>query len=53
VVRLACSWRLQAGQEAVIAAEFYGTQGGAALRNVGGSFYDFEAARFSGTATRC
>jgi predicted dehydrogenase len=51
VVRLACSWRLQAGQEAVIAAEFYGTQGGAALRNVGGSFYDFEAARFSGTAT--
>jgi predicted dehydrogenase len=51
VVRLACSWRLQAGQEAVIAAEFYGTHGGAALRNVGGSFYDFEAARFSGTAT--
>jgi predicted dehydrogenase len=50
VVRLACSWRLSAGQDAVIAAEFHGTQGGAAFRNVGGSFYDFEAARFRGTA---
>ncbi|GGB27194.1 oxidoreductase [Sphingomonas metalli] len=50
-VRLACSWRLHAGQDAVIAAEFYGTEGGATLRNVGGSFYDFTAARFTGTAT--
>ena len=50
-VRLACSWRLQAGREAVIEAAFYGTQGGAALRNVGGSFYDFTAERFAGTAT--
>ncbi len=50
-VRLACSWRLQAGREAVISAEFYGTQGGAALRNVGGSFYDFTADRFRGTAS--
>ena len=50
-VQLACSWRLQAGQDAVIAAEFYGTQGGAALRNVGGSFYDFRAERFRGTAS--
>jgi predicted dehydrogenase len=51
VVRLACSWRLHAGREAVIAAEFYGTQGGAALRNVGGSFYDFTAERFAGTSS--
>ena len=51
VVRLACSWRLHAGREAVIAAEFYGTQGGAALRNVGGSFYDFTAERFVGTSS--
>jgi predicted dehydrogenase len=51
VVRLACSWRLQAGREAVIAAEFYGTNGGAALRNVGGSFYDFTAERFDGTSS--
>ena len=49
IARLACSWRLQAGQEAVIEASFYGDGGGAALRNVGGSFYDFEARRFSGT----
>jgi predicted dehydrogenase len=51
VVRLACSWRLHAGQEAVIAADFYGDAGGAALRNVGGSFYDFTAHRFAGTAS--
>jgi predicted dehydrogenase len=50
VVRLACSWRLNAGCDAVIAAEIYGTKGGATLRNVGGSFYDFRAERFSGTA---
>jgi predicted dehydrogenase len=49
-VQLACSWRLQAGQDAIISAAFYGTEGGAALRNVGGSFYDFEAERFRGTA---
>ena len=48
-VRLACSWRLHAGQEAVIEAAFYGTNGGAALRNVNGSFYDFTAERFDGT----
>ncbi len=48
-VRLACSWRLPAGQDAVISAAFYGTDGGAALRNVGGSFFDFTAERFVGT----
>lgn len=50
-VRLACSWRLHAGRDAVIEAAFYGTEGGAALRNVGGSFYDFTADRFHGTAS--
>lgn len=49
-VRLACSWKLNAGRDAVIEAAFYGTRGGAALRNVGGSFYDFTAHRFHGTA---
>lgn len=48
-VRLACSWRLHAGQDAVIEAAFYGTDGGAALRNVAGSFYDFTAEHFRGT----
>jgi predicted dehydrogenase len=49
-VRLACSWRLQAGCDAVISASFYGTEGGAALHNVNGSFYDFTAERFRGTS---
>jgi predicted dehydrogenase len=50
VIRLACSWRAHAGRDADIAAQFYGTAGGAALRNVGGSFYDFTADRYRGTA---
>jgi predicted dehydrogenase len=48
-VRLACSWNLPAGRDAVIEASFFGTRGGAALRNVNGSFYDFTAERFHGT----
>jgi predicted dehydrogenase len=50
VVQLACSWRLQAGRDAIISAAFYGTEGGAALHNVNGSFYDFTAERYRGTA---
>lgn len=46
---LACSWHLQAGCEAVIEASFYGTKGGVALKNIGGSFYDFAAYRYWGT----
>lgn len=49
-VQLGCSWKLSAGCDAVIGAAFYGTGGGAALRNVNGSFYDFIAERFHGTA---
>jgi predicted dehydrogenase len=52
VVRLACSWRLHAGEPAVIGAVFQGVEGGAALRNVGGSFYDFAADRLDGTTRR-
>ncbi|MBI2678471.1 MAG: Gfo/Idh/MocA family oxidoreductase [Candidatus Koribacter versatilis] len=48
-VDLACSWRLPVGQDCVIAIEFYGTKGGAAFRNVGGSFYDFTAEHYDGT----
>ncbi|HEX2134754.1 MAG TPA: Gfo/Idh/MocA family oxidoreductase, partial [Microvirga sp.] len=47
-VRLACSWRLQAGCDAVISAAFHGTEGGATLRNLDGSFYDFTAELFKG-----
>jgi predicted dehydrogenase len=46
--RLACSWYLSAGCDAVIEARFHGTRGGAALRNVNGSFYDFVAERYDG-----
>ncbi len=49
VVRLACSWRLQAGRDAVIEASFYGSGGGASMRNVNGSFYDFVTERYHGT----
>jgi len=48
-VQLACSWNLAAGCDAVIGAAFYGTRGGAALRNLNGSFYDFTVERFHGT----
>jgi predicted dehydrogenase len=48
-VSLTCSWRLPAGCDAVISAAFYGTQGGLALHNVAGSFYDFVTERFWGT----
>ena len=49
-VQLACSWKLPAGRDAVIQAAVYGTKGGAALANVNGSFYEFAADRFRGTA---
>lgn len=48
-VRLACSWNLSAGRDAVIEAHFHGSHGGASLRNVDGSFYDFSAERYKGT----
>lgn len=48
IVRLACSWRLHIGCDAEISARFHGTQGGAAMCNVGGSFYDFRTERFAG-----
>ena len=48
-VQLACSWRLPAGQDCLIEVAFYGTKGGAAMRNVHGSFFDFLVERFQGT----
>nr|CAD6615911.1 gfo/Idh/MocA family oxidoreductase [Rhizobium sp. TCK] len=50
VLRLTCSWRLQAGTDAIIGASFFGTGGGAEMRNVSGSFYDFVAERYQGTS---
>lgn len=50
VVRVAASWHLHAGQDAVIAADFHGDRGGASFHNVDGSFYDFSASLLHGTA---
>ena len=49
IARLACSWNLSAGCDAIIEAHFHGTRGGASLRNIDGSFYDFVAERYVGT----
>jgi predicted dehydrogenase len=49
VARLACSWRLHAGCDAMISATFHGTEGSLAFSNVGGSFYDFTAELRLGT----
>lgn len=47
--RLACSWNLHAGRDAVIEAHFYGTLGGASITNVKGSLQDFEVRQYTGT----
>jgi predicted dehydrogenase len=52
VVQLSCSWNLSAGSDAIIKAAFYGEHGGAAFRNVDGSFYDFTTEAYSGTSTK-
>jgi predicted dehydrogenase len=50
VARLACSWKLPVGCDAIISASFYGSRGGLAFHNVNGSFYDFVAEQFNGTS---
>jgi predicted dehydrogenase len=52
VVRIACSWKVSMGCNAVIHAAFHGTRGGVALRNLNGSFYDFMAEAYDGTRRR-
>ncbi len=42
-VRLACSWWLPAGTDAVIEATFVGPGGALRIANIAGSFYDFGA----------
>jgi predicted dehydrogenase len=46
--RIACSWGLSAGRDAVIEFVFHGTRGAFGLRNVEGSFYDFVVEAFRG-----
>lgn len=50
-IRLACSWRLHAGCDAVIRGRFFGERGGLEFSNVGGSFYDFSAHHHVGTSS--
>ena len=45
--RVACSWGLPAGCDAVIDFTLHGTEAGARIHNVGGSFYDFMAERLT------
>ena len=51
LINLECSWHVSAGKDAVIEAKFYGTEGGAAFKNLNGSFYDFKAEKYKGTQT--
>lgn len=51
VMTLAVSWNAHAGADCVIKTTLLGSQGGAEFRNVDGSFYDFELARFDGRST--
>jgi predicted dehydrogenase len=48
---ITCSWNLDAGQDAVISAEFHGTAGSLRMRNENGSFYDFVVERLRRTST--
>jgi len=47
-VRLACSWWLPMGADAVIELTFLGSRGALRIANVGGSFFDFEAVEIHG-----
>lgn len=47
---LSCSWQSSFGDHARIRAAFYGTSGGVAFENVGGSFFDFACDRYRGAA---
>jgi len=48
--RLACSWFQSAGGECAFECTAWGTDGAVSVRNVGGSFYDFRAELWRGTA---
>ena len=50
VLNLNCSWNLSAGVQAEIGIYFYGTKGGAAFKNINGSYYDFIAEIYHGTS---
>lgn len=47
-VRLSCSWQRSVGNDVVIGAVFYGSEGAVAIKNVGSSLHDFTAERYFG-----
>jgi predicted dehydrogenase len=49
-IRLACSWKISAGCDAVIYWMFYGSKGTICIKNVNGSFYDFITEQYNGTS---
>lgn len=51
-VHLAVSWEAHTGRDCDFRLRVHGSRGGACLRNVGGSFYDFELACFDGRSER-
>ncbi len=51
-VRVACSWWVPTGGDALIGAVVHGSDGTAEVRNVGGSFYDFRADLHTRGSTR-
>lgn len=51
-VRIACSWNQPGGADAVIRAAVHGTDGGAEMRNLDGSYTDFVADQFEGRAAQ-
>jgi len=50
-VRLACSWFTPAGRDCGFECTAWGSEGAVSVRNVGGSFYDFRAELWRGTAS--
>lgn len=52
VINLACSWNLSAGCDAVIKAEFFGSDGSAKWQNVNGSFFNFKSLKMKGTSSQ-
>ncbi|HWO83140.1 MAG TPA: Gfo/Idh/MocA family oxidoreductase [Solirubrobacterales bacterium] len=48
--RLACSWFQPAGGECAFECTAWGSEGAVSVRNVGGSFYDFRAELWKGSA---
>lgn len=51
VAQIVCSWKAHAGRDSVIEASFHGTNGGAAMLNINGSFREFSGERYRGTAS--